>query len=67
MRAGDHVRHTPSGETWVVRSVEPEQNRLSWCGWPPGTALLSDCELVYSCSDAEHEKLVADLRKSTTN
>lgn len=28
-------------------------DRLAWCGWPPGEALLTDCELVKSCSDAE--------------
>ena len=28
----DHVKHGPSGETWVVAYVEDD--RLAWCGWP---------------------------------
>jgi len=61
MRAGDHVLHKPTGEKWVVRYVKPEQDRMSWLGWPPGEALMSDCEVVKACTDAEHEKLTVEL------
>ena len=33
---GDVVRHAPTGETWTVALVD--RDRLSWCGWPEGTA-----------------------------
>ncbi len=58
MRAGDTVKHRPSGETWCVAYVEGDY--LAWYGWPPGEAKVSDCELIEACSDAEHE---ASLRK----
>jgi hypothetical protein len=61
MRTGDHVLHKPTGEKWLVRYVRPDEDRMSWCGWPPGEARISDCDLVYSCTDAEHEKLLAEL------
>lgn len=41
---GDTVFHRPTGETWEVACVEDD--RLSWCGWPEGSAHLSDCELI---------------------
>lgn len=61
-RAGDHVLHGPTGETWVVAYVEDD--RLAWCGWPYGHALLSDCTLVKACTDAEHLKWLRDIAKS---
>lgn len=56
MRAGDTVKHRPSGETWSVAYVKGEW--LAWCGWPPGEAKVTDCELVESCSDAEHREML---------
>lgn len=41
---GDHVHHHPTGEDWVVRYVKGD--RMSWLGWPPGEAMLSDCTLI---------------------
>lgn len=41
---GDVVLHGPTQESWTVAFVKDD--RLSWCGWPEGTALLSDCTLV---------------------
>jgi hypothetical protein len=51
-RAGDVVRHRPTGETWTVAYVDGD--RLAWCGWPPGEALLADCDLVERCTEEEH-------------
>lgn len=59
MRCGDHVKHRPSGETWVVAYVEGDY--LAWCGWPDGEAKVSDCELVYKCSDAEHLRRLQEI------
>lgn len=59
IRAGDSVKHRPSGETWLVAYVDGE--RLAWCGWPPGEAALTDCELVKRCSDDENLSLLKRL------
>lgn len=59
MRAGDTVLHRPSGEKWSVAYVEDD--RLAWRGWPLGTALVSDCELIRSCSDEEHAKVLTEM------
>lgn len=45
---GDTVLHGPTGERWVVACVQGD--RLSWCGWPEGTANLADCVLVEKAS-----------------
>lgn len=55
-RAGDHVRHEPSGEEWVVAHVS--NGMLAWCGWPAGMVKLSECRVRRRCSDAEHLALV---------
>jgi hypothetical protein len=63
LKTGDVVLHKPSGETWVVAIVDGDD--LMWCGWPPGMARTSDCELVESCSDEESLdmlKKVAEIR-----
>ena len=57
MRAGDHVEHHPSGETWVVRRIVGEH--LEWFGWPPGQAKVADCEVTYACTDEEHRAALA--------
>lgn len=51
-RAGDHVRHRPSGEEWIV-AVDSENGRVSWSGWPEGMAAEEDCELQRAASDEE--------------
>jgi hypothetical protein len=56
MRAGDTVKHGPTGETWVLACVKGDM--VAWCGWPPGQAYLKDCELVEACSDAGHRMML---------
>lgn len=56
---GDHVRHEPTGETWVVACVQGD--RLSWCGWPEGAAALSDCTLTKKATPEERADLLARL------
>lgn len=56
IRCGDSVKHGPTGETWLVAYVDGDY--LAWCGWPEGEAKLADCELVRSCTDEEHRKLL---------
>lgn len=61
---GDTVKHRPSGETWTVACVEG--NRLSWCGWPEGTAAVADCELVEKATTEERRKLLEEWAKPTS-
>ncbi|GJE29779.1 hypothetical protein [Methylobacterium organophilum] len=63
-RAGDHVLHAPTGETWVVAWADPATNDLAWCGWPDGIGRLSECTLVKAASDAEHQQMLRDLKAS---
>lgn len=59
MRTGDIVFHRPTGETWTVACVRDD--RLSWCGWPEGTADLVECDLLQECSDDDHWRLVEEI------
>lgn len=56
---GDHVKHGPTGETWVVAFVEG--GRLAWCGWPEGLADLADCTLVQKAAPGEREALLRSM------
>lgn len=64
IRCGDHVKHEPTGETWVVAHVDGD--RLAWCGWPDGEAKISDCMLVKKCSDEENIQLLREIAMSNT-
>lgn len=63
-RAGDHVLHGPSGETWVVAWADPVTGDLAWCGWPDGIARINDCTLAKAASDAEHQQKLRELKAS---
>lgn len=56
---GDHVRHQPTGEEWVVAYVKG--NRLAWCGWPPGEAILSDCVLLEKATESKRSELLRTM------
>lgn len=55
----DTVYHRPSRETWRVACVQG--NRLSWCGWPEGSADVADCDLVQKAPPGEKEKLLQTM------
>jgi len=59
LRAGDHVRHRPSGESWVVAYQDGEY--ISWCGWPAGEARAADCEVIKAATDEEHRAMLDRL------
>ena len=61
IRTGDTVHHRPSGEEWLVAYVEDD--RLAMCGWPPGEALVADCDLIKSCTDDECLELLHRMAK----
>lgn len=56
MRAGDIVRHLPSGESWTVACAN---DREVWaCGWPMGYGILDDCRLERAATDEEHRTML---------
>lgn len=59
---GDVVRHEPTGEDWVVAQVQGD--KLSWFGWPPGWAALSDCTLVRKASEEDRLRHLDELLAS---
>lgn len=59
----DHVKHGPTGETWLVGYVRGD--KLAACGWPDTLANLSDCTLVKKATDAERMSLLQQMAKST--
>lgn len=52
LRCGDHVRHHPTDEVWVVAFAEDDF--LVAAGWPTATANVAECELVKRATDDEH-------------
>jgi hypothetical protein len=60
-KTGDTVLHGPTGEEWMVAYADAANNRIAWCGWPPGRAKLSDCTIVYVASAEESEKLIREM------
>ena len=66
MRAGDVVKHRPSGETWVL-AVDSENGRVSWCGWPEGMANERDCEIVQAATDQERDEMLRKGAEKTAN
>jgi hypothetical protein len=63
VRAGDHVLHGPTGETWLVAWADPATDDLAWLGWPDGIARLSDCTRTKAASDEEHQQTLRSLKK----
>lgn len=63
-RAGDLVRHKPSGETWTVAYADPVRGDLAWCGWPDGAARISDCELIQAATDEQHRDVLREVIKA---
>ena len=51
-RAGDVVKHIPTGETWTVAYHDGDW--LAWYGWPEGETRAANCELVRAATDAQH-------------
>jgi hypothetical protein len=58
-RAGDVVKHMPSGETWTLAYGEGRD--VSAMGWPESIARAADCELVEAASDEEHVKALCEV------
>ena len=59
----DTVYHKPTKESWVVACVHGD--RLHWCGWPDGSALLSDCELKTKATPEARDRLLKQIAGSS--
>lgn len=64
---GDTVKHRPSGEIWLVAYVREERDEIAWCGWPPGLAKLSDCDLVEAATPEKRDKYLNELARISGN
>jgi hypothetical protein len=62
-RAGDIVRHKPSGEEWVL-AVDEDGGWLSPAGWPDTIVRPFECELVTAATDAERLKFLRQVARS---
>lgn len=62
---GDVVLHRPTGEKWLVACVQGD--RLSWCGWPEGTANVADCDLIEKATSEKRRKLLDELAASSSD
>lgn len=58
VKAGDSVRHRPSGESWLVAAVSPNGAELVCCGWPETIAKVGDCEVIERCSEPSREEMI---------
>ena len=63
-RTSDAILHKPSGETWVCAWADPAAGYLSWLGWPPGEAKISNFELAKAVDDEGHRKWLRELKHS---
>lgn len=66
MRAGDTVRHTPSGEEWVL-ACDEEDGRVCPAGWPEATAAAYDCVLLKAASDIERMEMLRRVAFTSNN
>lgn len=53
-RAGDVVKHLPTGETWTL-ATDDDYGKVYPCGWPCCMANVSDCQLIRAATDAERD------------
>lgn len=59
-RAGDTVKHGPSGETWGL-ACDEDHGEVVCCGWPETQAQASDCTLVEAASDEERAETLRSV------
>ena len=63
LRCGDHVRHIPSGEVWVVAWADDK--KLCAAGWPEAIVDVDSCVCIKRSTEAEHLSAIFDWRKSS--
>jgi hypothetical protein len=62
-RAGDTIRHLPSGEEWLL-ACDEEDGRVVCCGWPETQANAKDCILVEAATDKERISTLSRVAES---
>ncbi len=63
-RAGDTVKHGPSGETWTL-AIDERNGHVYWCGWPPdGSGKASDCTLVEATTDEARVEILRQVARA---
>ena len=58
-RAGDQVKHGPTGECWLLAFGDTEDGtgKVSPCGWQETLAEASDCTLLKAATDDEADEM----------
>jgi len=62
-RAGDRVKHRPTGEVWILATDE-DDGRVMPAGWPECQAMASDCELVEAATDEKRIRMLIRVADS---
>lgn len=64
-RAGDRVKHAPSGETWRL-ACDQVENEVMPAGWPETVAKATHCRLTQRASDAERLEMLSECARWST-
>lgn len=64
-RAGDHVRHQGTRETWVLACDEEENDEIVCMGWPESYAPSIGCRLVKAADDDTRLRALRDVARIT--
>lgn len=62
-RAGDAVRHRPTGETWLL-ACDEERGEVVASGWPETIARAVDCERVRVATDEQRLERLREVARS---
>ena len=62
-RAGDHVKHGPTGEEWELACDERHGDVMP-SGWPSTIAKASDCTLIEAATDEKRMKVLTAWAKT---
>lgn len=63
-RAGDHVFHHGTRETWLLAADEAD-GEIVCCGWPETYAPASGCTLVKAATDEERLDILRAVARIT--
>lgn len=61
-RAGDVVKHHPSGEEWVL-ACDEENGYVTPAGWPESRAAALDCTLIEAASDESRFEMLTNASR----
>lgn len=63
-RAGDHVKHAPTGETWVL-ACDQNGEYVNPAGWPESVAIARHCRIVKAATDQERLEMLREAANSS--